>query len=48
MGHERDAVVVSALLLVALLVEYNNEHIFPLLGGFSLAPDEGGKSLELQ
>ena len=37
--HDRDAAVVSALRLVALLVEYGNNGVFPLLGGFSLVPD---------
>ena len=46
--HERDAVVVSALSLVALLVEYVNDRVLALLRNFSLAPDESGKSVELQ
>ena len=48
MWHERDAAVVSVLHLVALIMEYSNNHVFPLLWDFHLAPGEGGKSLELQ
>ena len=48
MGHEQDAAVVSALRLVALLVEYGNDRVFPLLWDFPLAPNEGGESVELQ
>ena len=44
----REAAVVSALRLVALLVEYGNDHVFPLLWNFPLALDEGGKPVELQ
>ena len=47
--HERDAAVVSALRLVALLMKYGNDRVFPLLlWDFPLAPDEGVKSMELQ
>ena len=48
MWHERDAAVVSALRLVALLVEYGNDRVFLLLWNFSLAPDEGSKPMEFQ
>ena len=48
MRHERDAAVVSALRLIALLVEYGIDHVFPLLWDFSLGPDEGGESAELR
>ena len=48
MWHERNAAVVSALRLVAILVEYGNDRVFQLLWDFSLAPDEGGKPMELQ
>ena len=29
-------------------MDYGSERVFPLLGGFPLAPDEGGKPVELQ
>ena len=45
---ERDAAVVCSLHLVALLVEYGNDRIFPLLWDFPFPPDEGGKPVELQ
>ena len=35
-GHERDAAVVSALCVIALLVEYSNDLVLPLLWDFSL------------
>ena len=48
MSHERNAAVVSALRLIALLVEYCSDCIFPLLlWDFPLAPDEEGKPMEL-
>ena len=34
--------------LIALLVEYGNDRVFPLLWDFPLVPDEGGKPMELQ
>ena len=40
--------MVSALRLVALLVEYDNERSFRLLWDFPLAPNEGGESVELE
>ena len=40
--------VVSILRHVALLVEYGNDRVFPLLWDFPLALDGGGKSVELQ
>ena len=48
MRHERDTAVVSALRILAFIVEYGNYRVFPLLYDVSLAPDEGGKSVELQ
>ena len=40
--------VVSALRLVALLVEYGYDLVVRLLWYFPLAPDEGGESVDLQ
>ena len=34
--------------LLALFVEYGNDHVFPLLWNFPLKPDEGGKPMKLQ
>ena len=47
MWHERNAAIVSVLCLVALLGEYGNDRVFSLLWDFPLAPDEGGKLMEL-